>query len=880
MVRVIVGIGALIAAALVACGESAPEVNTEATVEAAVAARIDTEATIQAGIAAGIQATAEAQPPPTAMPANTPVPTTTPRPAANATPRPTNPPVPTTTPRPTNTPVPTTTPRPTNTPVPTTTPRPANTPVPTTTPRPTSTPAPRVTPTNTPIPRPTATPTITPTFTPVVPPTPTPAPITEVNFSGVVTSTNSPSQVQVVFALRDQNGRSIVLPAGEVERNLKVYEVGPGTDGWEEIDYAETSFFVHTAENIDLEVVFVLDFTNSMSAARLADGRSGIQAMLGAFDSALAVLPAAHRIGVVEFHDRNAAPSVLSGLTTDRQALLQSVERFSQSGFDSGSSRVWDSIITASSLFSSRSENPRAVRAVVFLSDGRDTSSEILREAVAERAQGLGVQLYALGVGEVFQEAQLRAAAESTGGAYYSARDFSLLQEQLQILVSDLRGQYQLTYITLRRTGEYRTGLVVNMGNIEGSTAVGPFDTARFFGPDNQGVIVFDPPSFDAQARTSKVFMRAQHMPRNIDRIRFKVDTSNPLSVELVGKADGGLLDGWTISGPDGEGYYEATSQTPLAFGNLGLLFTLTFSSTSQDDADVPIEFDNTIYPGGKSLAYSRTLGIAPPTPLTGRIAFDSERDGNYDIYVMNADGSNVTRLTNHPERDWGPAWSPDGRRIAFYSERGGNWEIYVMNADGSNVTRLTNHRESDRSPAWSPDGRRIAFHSFRGGNGEIYVMNADGSNVTRLTNHPQYDLHPAWSPDGRRIASMSARDGNPEIYVMNADGSNVTRLTNHPEMDEAPAWSPDGRRITFTSFRDENYEIYVINADGSNVTRLTNHPEQDSSPAWSPDGRRIAFNSFRDGNWEIYVMNADGSNVTRLTNHPEGDWSPAWTAD
>ena len=140
--------------------------------------------------------------------------------------------------------------------------------------------------------------------------------------------------------------------------------------------------------------------------------------MLGAFDSALAVLPAAHRIGVVEFHDRNVRPRVLSGLTTDRQALQQSVERFAESGFDSGSSRVWDSIVTASDLFSSRSENPRAVRAVVFLSDGRDTSSEILREAAAERAQQRSVQLYALGVGEVFQEAQLRSAAQSTGGAY------------------------------------------------------------------------------------------------------------------------------------------------------------------------------------------------------------------------------------------------------------------------------------------------------------------------------------------------------------------------------------------------------------------------------------------------------------------------------
>ena len=280
--------------------------------------------------------------------------------------------------------------------------------------------------------------------------------------------------MQVVFSLRDQEGHAIVRPAQEIEEGLKVFESGPGTNyEWEEIDYTETSFFVHTAENIDLEIVFVLDFTNSMAQARLSDGSSGIDAMLRAFEASLAVLPGAHRVGVVEFHDRNAAPSVISPLTTNRQETLSNVADFAASGFDSGSSRVWDALAVGADLFSSREQNPRAVRALVFFSDGRDTSSERTRERAAEYAEDRGAHLYAMGVGEVYQEVELSSTAYSTGGAYYSARDLNLIQEQLQLLVNDLRGQYQLTYITLRRTGEYRVGIGLDVAGILGETGGG-----------------------------------------------------------------------------------------------------------------------------------------------------------------------------------------------------------------------------------------------------------------------------------------------------------------------------------------------------------------------------------------------------------------------
>jgi len=222
--------------------------------------------------------------------------------------------------------------------------------------------------------------------------------------------------------------------------------------------------------------------------------------------------------------------------------------------------------------------------------------------------------------------------------------------------------------------------------------------------------------------------------------------------------------------------------------------------------------------------------------------------------------------------------------RIAFTSRRDDDYEIYVMNPDGSDQVNLTNlHPAGNLYPTWSPDGTRIAFQSHRDDDAAIYVMNADGSNQVNLTNHPVADQYPAWSPDGTRIAFQSHRDDDAAIYVMNADGSDQVNLTNHPVADQQPAWSPDGTRIAFTSYRDNDWgDIYVMNADGSNQVNLTNHPGLPGSydePAWSPDGTQIAFSyGDRSGNQEIYAMNADGSNQVRLTNELATDDGAAWS--
>ncbi len=251
-------------------------------------------------------------------------------------------------------------------------------------------------------------------------------------------------------------------------------------------------------------------------------------------------------------------------------------------------------------------------------------------------------------------------------------------------------------------------------------------------------------------------------------------------------------------------------------------------------------------------------------------------RDAPDEIYVMDADGANPRRVTVTAfGNNLFPRWSPNGKRIAFNSDRDGRHKIYLMNADGTELTLLT--PGGGAWATWSPDGRRIAFQSRSSDTGaattEISVINVDGARLTHLTHNGAGGGRPDWSPDGRKIVFVSNRDGNADIYVMNADGSAPVRLTSTAADDNGPDWSPDGRKIAFQSNRDGNLDIYV--------------PRLDAWPSWSPDGSRIAFMrqvevvpGLRPPNGsDIFVMNADGSALTRVTHTAPAKFSafPNW---
>ena len=280
----------------------------------------------------------------------------------------------------------------------------------------------------------------------------------------------------------------------------------------------------------------------------------------------------------------------------------------------------------------------------------------------------------------------------------------------------------------------------------------------------------------------------------------------------------------------------------------------------------------------------------ATPSPVVettamSRIAFVSKRDGNWEIYVMNADGTAKTNLTNHPAFDSYPTWSPDGSKIAFYSDREGDNNIYVMNSDGSGQTRLTSDPGDDITPSWSPDGAEIAFISSRSGTSNLWVMKADGSEPRNLTPFRKGVRWPAWSPDGIDLAFVDNRS----LYAIDPIGlGSGTIIPASVGSFEAffigwPDWSPDGTHLALISNlvarTGRGGTVYTVEADGKvfrPVVREAAGP--DERPSWSPNGRRIAYASHaEDGERDIWVVDVESKTRVRLTSHEAIDSFPAW---
>lgn len=241
-----------------------------------------------------------------------------------------------------------------------------------------------------------------------------------------------------------------------------------------------------------------------------------------------------------------------------------------------------------------------------------------------------------------------------------------------------------------------------------------------------------------------------------------------------------------------------------------------------------------------------------------------SNRDGGPRLYAVDPDTGATQPFHPMLPQPGGseslPAWSPDGRKIAFCSTRGGNHDIWVMDADGSNLRQLTTDPAPDYVSAWSPDGMKIAFTTLRTGDAEIFVMNADGSEQRNLTNHAEFDGDPAWSPDGQHILFTSRRSGDFRLYLTDPAGSTV-RLFPARNSGAGPvfaAWSPDGKQVAFGDADGAAIEIFICAADGTNTRKLTSLGGINTFPAWSPDGKRIALVHYdeRDAKGSLWVVN------------------------
>lgn len=286
-----------------------------------------------------------------------------------------------------------------------------------------------------------------------------------------------------------------------------------------------------------------------------------------------------------------------------------------------------------------------------------------------------------------------------------------------------------------------------------------------------------------------------------------------------------------------------------------------------------------------------------------GWISFTSNANGNgLGLYLVREDGTGFRQLTVNQEVDAHSAWNFNGSRVVFSRSTNGIFDIWSMNADGSDLKQLTNDTAFEMVPSFAPDGNKIVYESDRG-NGiyQIYTMNTDGSGVTQLTNTGAGTTNYGgkFSPDGKKIAFASNRDDNlndtikhNDIYVMDADGGNVTRLTTDMNNEAGRSWSPDGNRIVFSAVVDGTAQLFVMNSDGSNLVQITNSVGNPNpfnpggifpkfrgnvTPAWSPDGTKIAFGSDRNMNYEIYTVSPDGSNPFRVTYNGLYQLSVGW---
>jgi TolB protein len=263
---------------------------------------------------------------------------------------------------------------------------------------------------------------------------------------------------------------------------------------------------------------------------------------------------------------------------------------------------------------------------------------------------------------------------------------------------------------------------------------------------------------------------------------------------------------------------------------------------------------------------------------INGKIVFESNRDGDYDIYVMDSDGGNVTQLTDTAGDDVRPRWSADGTKIVYQANGDGDEEVRIMDHDGSNNIQLTSDDHDQRFPSFAPNGETIVYSQNEGGSDtDIWTMDVDGSNNSKIADRSSHGYRPQFSPDGNTIIFEESVGGEGfNIFKMNADGTNVTDIGDADNHDLGGIWLPDGSKILYAANSD-GYQIFTMDPDGTNRAEILSHSDSESEPSASPDGEQLVYNRY-NSDADIYKANIDGSGATNLTSSAtDQDRNPDW---
>lgn len=267
------------------------------------------------------------------------------------------------------------------------------------------------------------------------------------------------------------------------------------------------------------------------------------------------------------------------------------------------------------------------------------------------------------------------------------------------------------------------------------------------------------------------------------------------------------------------------------------------------------------------------------PGIALSRIVFSRGRGDRRDLWVIDYDGENLTRLTANRTLNLCPSWSPDGGRIAFTSYSAGQQGVYLLDTATGKVRLVTATPGLNLGPAWRPAGDELLMSLSKDGNPEIYRVDLAGRSLRRLTVSPAIEISPDWSPNGRDIVFTSDRTGSPQLYVMDGDGAGRNRLTFEGDYNDSGMWSPNGEQIVYVTRTGTRTFLVLIAASGENRRLLTDdgwrHAED---PSWAPDGRHVVFASDRSGASKLYVMDVVDGGWRQLTSGNEPDITPAWS--